>query len=69
MPVAVAARDKALAHSLIEQSRELIATNGWHGLILSGAPKEALNPGMWEQVSKALNVPVTLALRSSVAAL
>ncbi|MGZ8445791.1 MAG: aspartate racemase/maleate isomerase family protein [Candidatus Binatia bacterium] len=55
--------------ALIEQSRELIATNGWHGLILSGAPKEALNPGMWEQVTTALKVPVTLALRSSVAAL
>ena len=56
-------------NALIEQSRELIATNGWHGLIISGAPKEALNPGMWEQVTTALNVPVTLALRSSVAAL
>ncbi len=55
--------------ALIEQSRELIATNGWRGLIISGAPKEALNPGMWEQVTAALNVPVTLALRSSVAAL
>ena len=37
--------------ALIEQSRQLIAANGWHGLIISGAPKEALNPGMWEQVS------------------
>ena len=55
--------------ALIEQSRQLIAANGWHGLIISGAPKEALNPGMWEQVSKALNLPVALALRSSVAAL
>jgi len=55
--------------ALIEQSRQLIETNGWHGLIISGAPKEALNPGMWEQVSKALNLPVALALRSSVAAL
>ena len=55
--------------ALIEQSRQLIETNGWRGLIISGAPKEALNPGMWEQVSKALIIPVTLALRSSVAAL
>ena len=55
--------------ALIEQSRQLIAANGWHGLIISGAPKEALNPGMWEQVSKALNLPVALALRSSIAAL
>jgi maleate cis-trans isomerase len=54
---------------LIDQSRQLIAANGWHGLIISGAPKEALNPGMWEQVSKELNLPVALALRSSVAAL
>ncbi len=55
--------------ALIEQSRQLIEANGWRGLIISGAPKEALNPGMWEQVSKALSIPVTLALRSSVAAL
>jgi maleate cis-trans isomerase len=55
--------------ALIEQSRQLIATNGWHGVILSGGPKEALNPGMWQQVSTALNVPVALALRSSAAAL
>ena len=55
--------------ALIEQSRQLIEANGWRGLIISGAPKEALNPGMWEQVSEALSIPVTLALRSSVAAL
>jgi hypothetical protein len=44
--------------ALIEQSRELAESNGWNGLIISGAPKEALNPGMWEQVSTALSVPV-----------
>jgi len=60
---------KGKVDALIEQSRELIGAHGWNGLIISGAPKEALNPGMWEQVSTALNVPVTLALRSSVAAL
>jgi maleate cis-trans isomerase len=54
---------------LIEQSKQLIEANHWNGLIISGAPKEALNPGMWEQVSAALQVPVVLALRSSVAAL
>lgn len=55
--------------ALIDQSHQLIEANGWQGLIISGAPKEALNPGMWEQVAAALPVPVTLALRSSVAAL
>jgi maleate cis-trans isomerase len=55
--------------ALIDQTRALIAKHGWHGVIISGAPKEALNPGMWERVSAALPVPVSLALRSSVAAL
>ena len=54
---------------LIDQARQLIAEQRWNGVIISGAPKEALNPGMWEQVSAALNVPIALALRSSVAAL
>ncbi len=55
--------------NLIGQVRQLIAEQHWHGVIISGAPKEALNPGMWERVSAELSVPVSLALRSSVAAL
>ena len=54
---------------LIGQVRELIAEHGWDGVIISGAPKEALNPGMWERVSGELTTPIALALRSSVAAL
>jgi maleate cis-trans isomerase len=61
------ARGKVQA--LITQTSALIEERGWQGVIISGAPKEALNPGMWEQVSAALKVPVSLALRSSVAAL
>ncbi|HYA27494.1 MAG TPA: hypothetical protein VEI95_01660 [Acidobacteriota bacterium] len=60
---------KGKVTALVEQSKLLIETNRWDGLIISGAPKEALNPGMWEQVSAALQVPFVLALRSSVAAL
>ena len=60
---------KGKVDALIGQSKQLIAERGWDGLIISGAPKEALNPGMWEQVSSALPIPVALALRSSVAAL
>lgn len=55
--------------ALISQARARLAEEGWQGLIISGAPKEALNPGMWERVSAELAVPVALALRSSVAAL
>ena len=60
---------KGKVDALIAVSKELIAERGWNGLIISGAPKEALNAGMWEQVSSALKIPVALALRSSVAAL
>ncbi|MGE5216742.1 MAG: hypothetical protein ACM3SP_07055 [Chloroflexota bacterium] len=55
--------------ALIGQVRQLIGENNWDGVIISGAPKEALNPGMWERISTELKVPVSLALRSSVAAL
>ena len=55
--------------ALIAQAGALVDERGWDGLIISGAPKEALNPGMWERVSGALKIPVALALRSSVAAL
>ena len=55
--------------ALIDQASKLIGEHRWQGVIISGGPKEALNPGMWQQVSAALPVPVSLALRSSVAAL
>jgi hypothetical protein len=55
--------------SLIGQVKDLAHRHHWDGVIISGAPKEALNPGMWERVSAELNVPISLALRSSVAAL
>src|SRR5947207_13865829 len=55
--------------ALIGQVQELIAEHSWDGVIISGAPKEALNPGMRERASAGLKVPVSLALRSSVAAI
>lgn len=61
------ARGKVAA--LIVQAKELIRENGWDGIIISGAPKEALNPGMWQRVCQEIRVPVAPALRSSVAAL
>jgi Arylmalonate decarboxylase len=55
--------------ALIGQIQELLRQYQWDGVIISGAPKEALNPGMWERVTAELKLPVALALRSSVAAL
>ena len=61
------ARDKL--DTLIEQSRRLITLNDWHGLIISGAPKEVLNVNMTARLAAELQIPVATALRSSCAAL
>jgi maleate cis-trans isomerase len=60
---------KGKVGALIDEATQLAEQRGWHGVIISGAPKEALNPGMWEEVAAALKIPFSLALRSSVAAL
>jgi hypothetical protein len=55
--------------ALISQVSKLIEEHRWDGVIISGAPKEVLNPGMWDRVTSALKIPVALALRSSAVAL
>jgi maleate cis-trans isomerase len=55
--------------SLVRQTVEMAEHFGWNGVIISGAPKEVLNPGMWDRLSAALKIPVATALRSSIAAL
>jgi hypothetical protein len=60
---------KGKLDALIQQSRGLIEQNQWDGLIISGGPKEVLNPGMSARLAAELQVPVATALRSSAAAL
>ncbi len=60
---------KGKVGALIGEATQLAEQRGWHGVIISGAPKEALNRGMWKEVSLGLKIPFSLALRSSVAAL
>jgi len=60
---------KGKLDALIQQSRELIEQYAWDGLIISGGPKEVLNPGMSARLAAELRVPVATALRSSAAAL
>lgn len=55
--------------SLLDQTARLVQQHGWDGVIISGGPREALNPGLWSCLSSALKVPVATALTSSVAAL
>jgi maleate cis-trans isomerase len=55
--------------SLIRQTSELVEKHQWDGVIISGGPREALNPGLRDRLSGALRIPVATALGSSVAAL
>lgn len=54
---------------LVRQAVQLAEEHGWDGVIVSGAPKEVLNPGLWDGLAAALEVPVATALRSSAEAL
>jgi hypothetical protein len=55
--------------SLVGQTAKLVEKHEWDGVIISGGPREVLNPGLWGRLSSALKVPVATALTSSVAAL
>jgi maleate isomerase len=57
------------ADRLIHQTLDLLRNQGWQGVIVSGGPREVLNPGLHDRLSTAFNVPVATALTSSVAAL
>lgn len=55
--------------ALIAQAAAQIADQRWDGLIVSGGPREVLNPGFYERLCAALQIPVATALRASAAAL
>jgi maleate cis-trans isomerase len=55
--------------ALIVQAARLIEAKSWDGIIVSGGPREVLNPGFYERLSAELKVPVATALRSSAEAL
>ena len=49
--------------------KEFIAERRWDGLILTAAPTEVLNPGLYADLKAALSIPFTTALNACVAAL
>ena len=55
--------------ALIDQAARLIEAKSWDGIIVSGGPREVLNPGFYECLSAELKAPVATALRSSAVAL
>jgi hypothetical protein len=54
---------------IVRRVRDFTAERGWHGVILTAAPTEVLNPGLFDALKAALSVPFTTALNACVAAL
>jgi hypothetical protein len=54
---------------IVRRIKELAATRQWDGIIVTAAPTEVLNPGLFQDLRAELAVPFTTALHSCVAAL
>jgi Arylmalonate decarboxylase len=54
---------------IVRQVREFVTSKGWDGIILTAAPTEVLNPGLFDDLQSTLSVPFTTALHACVAAL
>ena len=54
---------------IVGRVKELVAARGWNGVIVTAAPTEVLNPGLYDALNAALTVPFTTALNACVAAL
>jgi len=54
---------------ILRRVQELIAERQWDGLILTAAPTEVLNPGLYADLQAAVSIPFTTALNACVAAL
>ena len=54
---------------IVRRVREFVKSNNWDGVILTAAPTEVLNPGLFEDLKATLSVPFTTALHACVTAL
>jgi hypothetical protein len=54
---------------IVGRVKDLVAARGWNGVIVTAAPTEVLNPGLYEALRAALTVPFTTALNACIAAL
>jgi maleate cis-trans isomerase len=55
--------------SIVGRVSEFVAQRNWDGVILTAAPTEVLNPGLYDALRSALSVPFTTALNACVTAL
>ncbi len=54
---------------IVRRVQEFVTNKGWDGVILTAAPTEVLNPGLFDDLKATLSVPFTTALHACVAAL
>jgi Arylmalonate decarboxylase len=54
---------------IVRRIQEFVANRNWDGVIVTAAPTEVLNPGLYADLKAALSVPFTTALHACVAAL
>lgn len=54
---------------IVRRVNEFVATHGWNGVIVTAAPTEVLNPGLFDALQASLSVPFTTALHACIAAL
>jgi maleate cis-trans isomerase len=54
---------------IVDRVKDFVADRGWNGVIVTAAPTEVLNPGLYDALNAALTIPFTTALNACVAAL
>jgi maleate isomerase len=54
---------------IVQRVADLAAQRNWHGVIVTAAPTEVLNRGLYDALKAALSIPFTTALNACVAAL
>jgi hypothetical protein len=54
---------------IVRRVQEFVKSHNWDGVILTAAPTEVLNPGLFDDLTASLSVPFTTALHACVAAL
>jgi len=54
---------------IVQQVRQSVSDRRWNGVIVTAAPTEVLNPGLFDALQTALTVPFTTALHACVVAL
>lgn len=55
--------------ALVRRVKDFVAERRWNGVIVTAAPTEVLNPGLYDALKGALSIPFTTALNACVAAL